>query len=195
MTRLAAEDDRNLMSRLAILRRSIALDRYGVVAHVLAERDGCTAETCDAFAWIGDPAVLRTNLRGRVFDTYVARYASSWDVAKPAEPVAPAPRAAAPQAEAAPAEPAKPGTNFAGRYDFPSAASIPPVSIMAPEPGGQQSSGTASSEAAAVTPTPPRRPTPQRAARPAPANPPTQLVPPAPSAPLPGSTGAAPRPQ
>lgn len=196
MTRLAAADDQNLMSRLAILRRSIALDRYGVVAHVLAERDGCTAETCDAFAWIGDPAVLRTNLRGRVFDTYVARYASSWGVAKPAEQVAPAPRAAAPQAEAAPAEPAKPGTNFAGRYDFPSAASIPPVSIMNPEPprpaGSAEAASTPASAPTAAPATaqaepPPKAPMPPR--RPAAARP-MAIAPPAAA-----STGGAAAPQ
>lgn len=172
MSRLATADDRDLTSRLAALRRSIALDRYGIVAHVLAERDGCTAETCDAFAWIGDPTVLRTNLRGRVFNTYVGRYASFWGGAKPAE----APDNV-PQAEASPAEPAKPATNFAGRYDFPSAASIPPVSIMNPEPPRPPAGAAAASAAPPTTaqaeplqkaPMPPRRP----AARPIPIAPP-----------------------
>jgi hypothetical protein len=172
------------------VRRALEVDRFGFVAHVLTTSYGCSPDNCGALVLFRDPARITANLKDKTFDTYVARHAGG----------AAAPQAAAPQigrtrppvaAVGAPgsgpggASPVPPG------FEVPSSASIPPVSIMTPE-GGQQSSGT--SEAAAVPPTPPRRPT-QRPARPAQTNAPTQLVPPAPSAPLPGSTGAAPRPQ
>jgi hypothetical protein len=177
------------------VRRALETDRFGFVAHVLTTSYGCSPDICEALVLFRDPARITANLKDKTFENLMARHAGG----------AAAPQAAAPQVDRRTRPPmaavAAPGSGPGGAspvppgFEVPSAASIPPVSIMAPEPGGQQSSGTASSEAAAVTPTPPRRPTPQRAARPAPANPPTQLVPPAPSAPLPGSTGAAPRPQ
>jgi hypothetical protein len=58
---------------------------------------------------------------------------------------------------------AAPGT-VAPRYDFPSAKSIPPVSIMAPEPApprdpaAEPASQSAAAAPASVTPVPPRRP-------------------------------------
>jgi hypothetical protein len=181
------------------VRRALEIDRYGFVAHVLAMSYGCSPDNCEALVLFRDPARITANLKDKTFDTYVARHAGG-----AAAPQAAAPQAAAPQIDRRMRPPVAavggPGSGPGGAspvppgFEVPSAASIPPVSIMAPEPGGQPNSGTASSEAAAVPPIPPRRPT-QRPARPAQTNAPTQLVPPAPSAPLPGSTGAAPRPQ
>ncbi len=135
---LAANGDSSIMAALAASRRAIELDRYGVAAHVLATRDGCTAKKCPAFALVEDASVLKSNLRAQVYDQYVSRYAEKWNVAAPA-PQAPAVSQASPipplasiarrTAGPLPA-PIKPGE----KWDFPSAASIPPVSIMGKEP-------------------------------------------------------------
>jgi len=138
--RLAKRGDRGIMRALAATRRAVALDRFGIAAHVLATRDGCTADKCAAFALVDDADVLKTNLRAQVYDQYVSRHADSWNKKK----AAPAPKApAVSQAPAAPSvarltpahsgkmpAPIKPGE----KWDFPSSASIPPVSIMGKEP-------------------------------------------------------------
>ena len=177
------------------VRRALETDRFGFVAHVLETSYGCSPDVCEALVLFRDPARITANLKDKTFESYVTRHAGG------------TPQAAAPPVDRRPRPPmaavSGPGSGPGGAspvppgFEVPSASSIPPVSIMAPEPGGQPSSGTSSSEAAAVPPTPPRRPTaaPRPARAPAQANAPTQLVPPAPSAPLPGNTGAAPRPQ
>jgi len=163
--RLIGADDEDFGPALAGLRRAVALDRYGVVAHVLAIREACTAESCWAFDLVNDPSVLKANLKGRTFDTYVERYRAAWN--KPEEPVKPA---EVPQANAAPEQPS---ASFASRYDFPSAASIPPVSIMNPEPprlaepSAPAAPAASSAEQPAApehTPVPPKRPQTQGAA-------------------------------
>ena len=81
----AAARDPGLLTLLASTRRAVALDRYGVAAHVLAIRDGCTAEKCDAFALVDDASALQANLRAQVYDQYVSRYVASWNAPAPAE--------------------------------------------------------------------------------------------------------------
>src|SRR5262245_51645357 len=49
----------NALAALASTRRAIELDRFGIAAHVLAVRDGCTAEKCAAFAMLQDAATLK----------------------------------------------------------------------------------------------------------------------------------------
>ena len=126
----ARESDPNFARSLAGLRRSIELDRFGIAAHVLAVRDGCTAEQCAAFALLKDADVIKANLKAQVFDQYVSRYAADWTKSAPvAEKQAPAvPVASVPE----PLAPAK--APVPSQYEFPSAASIPPVSIMNAEP-------------------------------------------------------------
>src|SRR5262249_17469531 len=68
----------NVLAALAPTRRAIELDRFGIAAHVLAVRDGCTAEQCAAFAMLQDAATLKANFKVRAFDAYVARYATAW---------------------------------------------------------------------------------------------------------------------
>ena len=68
--------------RLAGLRRSIELDRFGIAAHVLSSRDGCTAERCPAFALLRDTSALKANLRVRAYNEYVARHATAWNSAR-----------------------------------------------------------------------------------------------------------------
>jgi len=136
---LAGRGEAGALAALAASRRAIELDRFGIAAHVLATRDGCTPEKCDAFGWVVDASALKANLRGQVFDQYVSRYAEKWNETAP-QPKAPAvsqgPAALPPVASMAPASngqmpaPIKPGE----KWDFPSAASIPAVSIMNKEP-------------------------------------------------------------
>ena len=128
----ARHSDPDFAVSLAGLRRAIELDRFGIAAHVLAVRDGCTAERCDAFALLGDANVIKSNLKAQVFDQYVSRYAANWNKNAATAPVADRlPGAMAPVA-ILPEAPAK--APVPDKYDLPSSASIPPVSIMNPEP-------------------------------------------------------------
>lgn len=124
------------------LRRAAELDRFGIAAHVLATRDGCNPDRCAAFTLVGDANTLKSNLRSRVFAQYVERHRAAWTVPEKAAPsdapvvsTAPGSDAMAAATPVAPAaHPGAPQAAPSGRYDFPSAASIPPVSIMNPEP-------------------------------------------------------------
>jgi hypothetical protein len=185
-----------VVAALASTRRAVALDRYGIAAHVLATRDGCTASKCAAFALVDDPGVLKANLRAQVFDQYVSRYAAGWNAqAPPAEKPPPAVSAVLPAAPpvAGIASPATGTTPTAAvkpgePWDFPSAASIPPVSIMnsEPPPKGADASakvesnkpqlkgstapsqaGPAAQAAPPMPPVPPKRPQSQAAPSPA----------------------------
>ena len=128
----ARHSDPDFAVSLAGLRRAIELDRFGIAAHVLAVRDGCTAERCDAFALLSDANVVKSNLKAQVFDQYVSRYAANWNKSAATAPVADRlPGAMAPVA-ILPEAPAK--APVPDKYDLPSSASIPPVSIMNPEP-------------------------------------------------------------
>jgi hypothetical protein len=114
---------------LTPLRRSIETDRYGFAAHTLAVLDGCTPENCKALSLLRDPSRVRANLSAQVLDRYLDHYVTLWAQA-PDTPVADA-------TSSTPSAANQPGT--AGRkvtvdIDFPTAASIPPVSIMNPEP-------------------------------------------------------------
>jgi hypothetical protein len=150
----------------AASRRAVELDRFGIAAHVLATRDGCTAERCPAFAWLRDSSVLKANLKAQAFDTYVARYEAAWNKEPEKQtPVASAPAAPPASVAGLPEQPT--GIPVPSKYDFPSAASIPPVSIMNAEPPltKEQGAKTAAPRAAPeadsgvpAVPVPPRRP-------------------------------------
>jgi hypothetical protein len=170
----AADDDdggADFRAVLASTRRAVALDRYGIAAHVLATRDGCTADKCAAFALVDDTSALKANLRAQVFDQYVSRYVASWN--------RPAPPAEKQPVSAVPAVPPVAGIKPGEHWDFPSAASIPPVSIMNAEPpppkgtDARAQRGDAAPAAAAKPPShaeppvPPKRPPPQAAPPPA----------------------------
>src|SRR5438067_348301 len=70
--------DQSYESTIAGLRRTIAADRYGLASQVLSVRDGCTADACDAFGLVYDDKRLRANIKDRLFDVTVARYAVNW---------------------------------------------------------------------------------------------------------------------
>jgi hypothetical protein len=166
-------DDGELAPTIAGLRRMLELDRYGIAAHVLATRDGCNVEACPAFAWVEDATALKANLKAQAFETYVQRYEAAWKNPEPAKPAVAAvtPPVEPPQAATQETSPAQ--SSFANRYDFPSANSIPAVSIMNKEPPRPPEGTAAASPPEASNPqaapephlpVPPRRPQTQGAA-------------------------------
>ncbi|MGB6078149.1 MAG: hypothetical protein WBF99_01675 [Xanthobacteraceae bacterium] len=158
LDRLTALGDVTAASRvmtpeLQALRRAVERDRYGLTAHVLVARDGCTAAMCPAYRSLTDRRQIAANIEGRVYDDLVTRYTPVWSGASAAtEPgsAAPASSAAAALAGEQPAAPTGKPTNA----EFPSSASIPPVSIMTSEPAA----GASTPGAAATTPSPAPRP-------------------------------------
>jgi hypothetical protein len=162
----AQRGDGTYAATLAPLRQALESDRFGIVAHVLALRDNCTELQCDAFSLLQDASRIQANLRDRTFDSLVGRHSAEWSVK------------GAPVSAAAPTTVATPPSS---QFDFPSAASIPPVSIMNAEPPLAPAAAPPSTRQATTPPVPPRRPLPAaRAAPPAPARtPPVQITPPA----------------
>jgi hypothetical protein len=162
----------DVLGALAPTRRAIELDRFGIAAHVLAMREGCTVDKCPAFALLHDATTLKANFKARAFDAYIGRYAAAWGKGETAPENAPqasnpeiAPVASAP-------EPLSPTHPLDSRYDFPSSASIPPVSIMNSEPPPPKEpaapqSAHATEKTGSTPPVPPKRP--QAQAAPAPA--------------------------
>ena len=82
-------------------------------------------------ALLRDPSRVRTNLSDRTFDHFVDQYQTAWTQA-PEAPVAEAPHAD-PAATAQLVPPAQ--HKVLVNIDFPTAASIPPVSIINPGAG------------------------------------------------------------
>ncbi|RAI34470.1 hypothetical protein CH341_31370, partial [Rhodoplanes roseus] len=116
-------------------------DRFGLVGHVLAVRLGCSPDYCTALALLDNAEKVRTQLRERSFDTVLARYAAAWatpgkgdDGVSATGTTGPGLAGTAQPAGHAGGSPSATGQPVSSRYDFPSAASIPPVNIMAPEP-------------------------------------------------------------
>jgi len=178
-------------------RLALEADRFGIVAHVLASR-GCTAEECPAFKLLRITSHVRANLREKAFESRVAAHSAGWpnnSAASTGAAVSSAP-ATASTTTAAAAPPAAttttPGTPMASKFNFPSSASIPPVSIMSPEPTGTIQPNKADPATAAPAPKPQtaRRQTanrpPSAPAKPLP--PPPLTAPPPASAPAPVPT-------
>jgi hypothetical protein len=114
-----------------------------------------------------DTGALKANLKVRAFDTYVARYASAWGKSEPGADREPQASNAPLPPVASAGEPSAPHP-VDSRYDFPSAASIPPVSIMNAEPPPpKEQTGAAGAQPAGNTPVPPKRPQAQAASPPA----------------------------
>jgi hypothetical protein len=191
ITRLTALSDsagasRSMTPEQQALRRSIERDRYGLVAQVLEVRDHCTASDCAIFRFLTDPHQIAANMDAGLYNSLVSRYAPSWN--------APA-AAVGPVASLPPSMPTGKPTNA----DFPTSASIPPVSIMNPEPPAATASPAPRAPAAVVAaPVPSPRPASSTtatmaAAKKPPAKPrpaaPAQITPPAPApAPAPAAT-------
>jgi hypothetical protein len=143
-----ARNGGNLDPILLPLRRSLEADRFGFVAHILSMRDGCTSGRCTALAFLRDPERVRANLSAQTFDRYVAHYLTTW--AQPDVPVAdaapPATGALAASQSAGPSQPSQ--KKIIVDADFPSAASIPAISIMNAEPRASTAGGAADRGAA-----------------------------------------------
>ena len=122
---------RDIDGALVPLRHSLETDAYGFVAHALAVRDGCTSQNCKALEVLRDPSRVRANLSGQTLDRYLDRYLTVWAL----QPDGPAPVADAATQSQPTYQPGAPGQRKTVNIDFPTAASIPPVSIMNPEPG------------------------------------------------------------
>jgi hypothetical protein len=139
----ATRRDTNYESSIVGLRRMIAADRYGLASQVLAARDGCTADNCDAFNLVYDDKRLRANLHEGTYDQLVGRYAVNWPA-----------RVYRPVASATPGAPATAVVPPSANVQFPSSQSIPPVSIMNNEPPPAPEKPQNSAPAAATTPAP-----------------------------------------
>lgn len=181
-----AAAEKSLTLEMKVLRKSLERDRYGLVAHVLIVRDGCTQFDCAAFRSLTDQQQVAANMGSHLYDTLVARYALTWNT--PA--TAPAMPATAALAGLPPSMPTGRPTNA----EFPSASSTPPVSIMNPEPStaARQAApaahaaprAPAAASAQAAVPAAKKPPAPKAARAPAAA--PVPLAPPA-SAPAPAA--------
>ena len=166
---------------LAALRHRLEIDRFGLVAQVLAG-EGCSAAKCEKFALFADPSRVSANLKARTFENLVTRHSPGWP--QPVSAAAPVPPVAA-----APAPPG-PAASVGSGINFPSAASIPPVSIMTNEPNEPASqAGTAPAPAAAAQKRPPGPTRPAPRAQTVPTAPPIQIGPPA------ANAGTEPNPQ
>jgi hypothetical protein len=86
-TAYAGRGDAGYAAKLVPLRKAIELDRFGLVAHVLAGREGCTAEHCDALGQLGDSTRVLANLSGRTFEEQVKKYTAIWNAPRPADGV------------------------------------------------------------------------------------------------------------
>ena len=123
----------DLGSTFAPLRRALEADPFGILAHVLATRDGCTADNCPPLRLLADAAHVRTNLIAHTLDRYVEQYREAW-ARSPDLPLAELAGGAEPTGAI--------GPNAASKHkvivniDFPNANSIPAISIMNPEPNG-----------------------------------------------------------
>lgn len=178
----------NIDTTLVPLRRAVEADRFGFLAHALAIRDGCTSQQCKALAVLSDPSHVRANLSTATLDHYLDHYIAVWNQ--------PVDGAVADASAAAPTAAAQTPPRKIVNIDFPTAASIPAVSIMNPEPAGKPAAQGASANPAAASEAS-KRPR-KQAANPAPSVPAATDAPvdpvwtPAPAAPPAGATAAAP---
>ena len=150
-----AKRDQSYESQIAGLRRTVAADRFGLASQVLAVRDGCTPDVCDAFGLVYDDKKLKANLRDRAFDVTIARYAQNWPA-----------RALRPLASSGAAQP----NNAFG----PPPAAFPPL-----QSGDQQSEGAPNAFAASPPPQAAEAPAPPPPTRSAPASATKRAPPPA----------------
>lgn len=150
-----AAAERVMTPDLQALRRALERDRYGLVAYVLAVRDRCQPAQCAAYALLTDRKQITANMSERVYEAAIEKYASNWN--------APSSAAGGSASLMAPTQP----TGKATSADFPTSSSIPPVSIMTPEPplgAPRLAPPPAPAPRAAATATPPPAPKKQPAA-------------------------------
>ncbi len=156
-----------LGSELAPLLTALELDRFGIVAHVLTTRYGCTAEKCDALAWFRDSSRVQANLRDHTFDEQVTKFAAVWNRATRADGAADLPHTGSTPAM------------VSSHYDPPSSQSIPPINIMVPETSAARNATPSNGPSNAQSSVPPGDGNPRPAATPVPPRRPPQGRPPA----------------
>lgn len=162
---------------LETLRRAIERDRYGLVAHVLVARDHCQPSDCSAYQSLTDHSRIAANMTEQIYEKLVMRYAPSWGAAASAA-AAQAVETDTPPAPALASEP----TGNPATIDFPSAESIPPINIMAPEPARGTAPAPQASSSGAAHATPKPRPAAKKPPAPKPHAAPPVRIAPAPSA-------------
>jgi hypothetical protein len=156
-------------SALLPLQHALEADPFGFLAHVLVVRDGCTSEKCPPLALLRDPSHVRTNIIAQTLEHYLDHYREAW-AKSPDGSVADM----ADTGPAAVAEASVPGKRKGSvDIDFPTAASIPPISIMNPEPKAPAISEPARKRGAAAETDPVWTPAPAAPAAPAAAPAPT----------------------
>ena len=176
-TAYAQRGNASYVAELAPLRMAIELDRFGLVAHVLSEREGCTVDRCEALTRLSDPTRVLGNLRDRAFEEQVNKYAAIWNASRSTEVVVASVNLALPRANgpgtAVPPQrgsaTAEPASQTAA--DTPVAAPLPqePPPVRDPaaaEPVLQSAAETPVEAPASVAPLPPHRPPQVRAATP-----------------------------
>lgn len=127
MSEFSKRGGADIGSSLVPLERTLESDPFGFLAHVLVRRDGCTSESCQAFALLHDPSHVRTNIIAQTLQHYIDHYREVWGRSADVP--------AAGVADISPTGTADPSKRKVSvNIDFPSAASIPPISIMNPEP-------------------------------------------------------------
>jgi len=144
---------RSMTPELQALRRAIEHDRYGIVAQVLQVRHHCTPTECAVFRALTDNHQIITNMDEHLYEGLVNRYAAIW-TAPPQTTASTAPGMGALAAYPPSIPSGRPTT-----MDFPSAKSIPPVSIMSAEPTrGAAAQPTAAAPATRSSPAPSQSP-------------------------------------
>jgi hypothetical protein len=127
------------------LRRGLEEDRFGLVAQLFSMR-GCNPTDCADFAVLRDARRIVANMKGNVFASHVAAHGLAWNPAGSSSAIAagsllPSPATARPSSEMLPSPPGSTtavttpasGGTVRPRYEYPSADTIPPISIMDPE--------------------------------------------------------------
>jgi len=191
-----AERDPSYQPVVERLRRGLEADRYGLVAHVLTTR-GCTGADCAELRLLHDSARVAANMKSRLFEASIGAHALAWPAngsganvqASAAPASAPSPQMTTGAGLRTPGLPSFPPTSGApgsAKFDFPSATSIPPVSIMNAEPGAPADAETRPAPAPKRPAAPPRRQT-AREATPAPLPPVPQQRASQPPAPAPAA--------
>jgi hypothetical protein len=184
---IASRSDQNFDSALNTLRTGLEADRFGVVAYVMGQQPNCLPQQCEMLVLLRDANKVRVNLQDKPFEALVAKHSPQWgnimrvgggDMGRAPPAVVPGGAPPAP---------------ISSRYDLPSSASIPPVSIMNSESSSPPASPPAGVTSSAPGSAPPaaRRPPAVRAPVARSANPPEPT--PVPLAPA-GTGGPAPAP-
>ena len=188
------------------MRRALEADRFGLVAHVLTTR-GCTAAGCPDLKHLRNSGPILANMKAQTFDGHVSLRANAWHLNDGGAVAALPPSGASAPPFASTLPPAATSNATHGvpapkKFEFPSAASIPAVSIMNTEPSGPGSAEPQVEPRPAAAPakkppsqSPRRQTSRDNAAREAQSPPPMSVLPPPPqnaappAAPAPQTSG------